>query len=101
MKLFCIFTIGVVVSIFVINNSNSLEQEEIRTFINSKISIVKSNDYDNKNDVFNNSLKRNFKDFVFIEKMKDCCNTLYLCCNIFLPKSCFVFILYKSQCDSF
>ena len=66
LKLFYIFTIGVVVSIFVINNSNSLEQEEIRNFINSKISIVKSNDYDNKNDVFNNSLKRNFKDFVFI-----------------------------------
>ena len=56
LKLFCVFTIGVVVSIFVINNSNSLEQEEIRNFINSKISIVKSNDYDNKNDVFNNSL---------------------------------------------
>ena len=66
LKLFCVFTIGVVVSIFVINNSNSLEQEDIRNFINSKISIVKSNDYDNKNDVFNNSLKRNFKDFVFI-----------------------------------
>ena len=66
LKLFCVFTIGVVVSIFVINNSNSLEQEEIRNFINSKISIVKSNDYDNKHDVFNNSLKRNFKDFVFI-----------------------------------
>ena len=40
LKLFCVFTIGVVVSIFVIINSN--------------------------NDVFNNSLKRNFKDFVFI-----------------------------------
>ena len=44
LKLFCVFTIGVVVSIFVINNSNSLEQEEIRNFVNSKLGITDQDD---------------------------------------------------------
>lgn len=65
-KLFFVFIIGVVVSIFVINNSNVALQGEIRSFIDSKIEVVKCGEYDNKNEVFGVSLRRNLRGFVFV-----------------------------------
>lgn len=65
-KLLVIFTIGILISIIVINKSSDIQQIEIRNFINSKIEIVKNNDYSDKNVVLVNSLRKNITEFFIV-----------------------------------
>ena len=65
-KLLVIFTIGILISIIVINKSSAIQQIEIRNFINSKIEIVKNNDYSDKNVVLVNSLRKNITEFFIV-----------------------------------
>lgn len=65
-KLLIIFTIGIVISIVVINNSSKAQQIEIKNFINSKIEFIKNNDYSCKKIVLNNSLKKNIAEIFII-----------------------------------
>ena len=66
LKLLIIFVIGIVVSIFVINNSNNVQKEEIKEYVDSRIISIKDADDIDKNVVFQNSINRNLKEFVII-----------------------------------
>lgn len=65
-KLLVIFTIGVVISIIAINKSSDAHQIEIRDFVNTKIEIVKNNEYSEKSVVLVNSLKKNVTEFFIV-----------------------------------
>lgn len=66
LKVFMVFIIGIVVSIMIVNQSNDKQKVEIKDYIDNKIELVKINNYENKMEVFKNSLFRNLKNYVFI-----------------------------------
>lgn len=67
-KVFIVFTIGVVVSVIVINNSNNFQKQELNSYVDGKISSVKNSEYSNSNanEVFIDSVKENTKVLVFL-----------------------------------
>lgn len=66
LKVFMIFIIGIVISIMIVNQSNNEQKKEIKDYIDNKIELVKLNSYENKIDVFKNSLFRNLKSYILI-----------------------------------
>ena len=56
LKVFMVFIIGIVISIMIVNQSNN----------DQKIELVKVNNYENKMEVFKNSLLRNLKNYILI-----------------------------------
>lgn len=65
-KVFIVFTIGVVVSVIVINNSNNFQKQELNSYVDGKIAVVKSSEYSNANEVFVDSVKENMKFLIFL-----------------------------------
>ena len=61
LKVFMVFIIGIVISIMIVNQSNNDQKKEIKDYIDNKIELVKVNNYENKMEVFKNSLLRNLK----------------------------------------
>lgn len=66
LKAFIIFVVGIVVAIMVVNNSNEIQQEQIKEYIDNKVELVKTGNYNNKFEVFMNSLSNNLKNYVII-----------------------------------
>ena len=59
LNVFMVFIIGIVISIMIVNQSNNDQKKEIKDYIDNKIELVKVNNYENKMEVFKNSLLRN------------------------------------------
>ena len=66
LKVFMVFIIGIVISIMIVNQSNNDQKKEIKDYIDNKIELVKVNNYENKMEVFKNSLLRNLKNYILI-----------------------------------
>ena len=66
LKVFMVFVIGIVISIMIVNQSNNEQKIEIKDYIDNKIELVKVNNYENKMEVFKNSLLRNLKNYILI-----------------------------------
>ena len=66
LKVFMVFIIGIVISIMIVNQSNNDQKKEIKDYIDNKIDLVKVNNYENKMEVFKNSLLRNLKNYILI-----------------------------------
>ena len=66
LKVFMVFVIGIVISIMIVNQSNNEQKIEIKKYIDNKIELVKVNNYENKMEVFKNSIFRNFKNYILI-----------------------------------
>ena len=60
-----VFIIGIVISIMIVNQSNNDQKKEIKDYIDNKIELVKVNNYENKMEVFKNSLFKKFKKLYF------------------------------------
>lgn len=65
-KVFGVFIIGIIVSVIVVNNSNDIQKNELKSYIDNKIEYVKTGEKYNSNEVFINSLKSNIKEIGFL-----------------------------------
>lgn len=65
-KVFIVFIIGIVISIMIVNQSNNEQKLEMKEYIDNKIELVKLNNYENKMEVFKNSIFRNLKNYILI-----------------------------------
>lgn len=65
-KLFGLFTIGIIVSVITVNKANDFQKKEVQTYINSQIENVKNIQQYDCNEIFVNSLKSNVKDLLVL-----------------------------------
>ncbi len=65
-KIFCIFIIGIIISIIVINNSSNNQKEEVKTYIDEKIEIVKGTDEIDSLEILKKSIYSNTKELIIL-----------------------------------
>lgn len=65
-KVFMFFVIGFIISIIVINKSSDTQKKDLINYINDKMEIVRNMESVDKNEIFVESLGKNFKDFIIL-----------------------------------
>ncbi len=65
-KVFCVFAIGIIISIIVVNNSTDIQKEELNTYITERIEIVKNSEKINNFATFKNSIWNNTKELFIL-----------------------------------
>lgn len=65
-KVFGIFVIGIIISVFIVNAANESQKKEVKTYIDEQIENVRVMENNNNNEIFLNSLKTNIKECVIL-----------------------------------